>query len=149
MSNWNYTREEANRLSPGDYRVAIVEVQETTSKSSGNPMIVVTVQPNGSNIKIQNYIVRNEYFNRNMTQFFDAFPQIEEGDFNFLGWVGCVGAARLKEDENGYLKVAWFLDAKRAEKLPPWQGDMPERQTVTEIGGDFTEVDDTDDLPFI
>ena len=147
MSNWNYTREEANRLSPGDYRVAIVEVQETTSKSSGNPMIVVTVQPNGSNIKIQNYIVRNEYFNRNMTQFFDAFPQIEEGDFNFLGWVGCVGAARLKEDENGYLKVAWFLDAKRAEKLPPWQGDMPERQTVTEIGG-FEEIEDSEDLPF-
>ena len=76
MSNWEYTREEANRLSPGDYRVAIVDVQEATSKSSGNPMLVVTVQPNGSNIKIQNYIVRNEYFNRNMTQLFDAFPQI-------------------------------------------------------------------------
>lgn len=147
MSNWEYTREEANRLSPGDYRVAIVDVQEATSKSSGNPMLVVTVQPNGSNIKIQNYIVRNEYFNRNMTQLFDAFPQIQEGDFNFLGWVGCVGAARLKEDENGYLKVAWFLDARRAEKLPPWQGDVPERQTVTEIGG-FEEIEDSEDLPF-
>ena len=147
MSNWEYTREEANRLSPGDYRVAIVDVQEATSKSSGNPMLVVTVQPNGSNIKIQNYIVRNEYFNRNMTQLFVAFPQIQEGDFNFLGWVGCVGAARLKEDENGYLKVAWFLDARRAEKLPPWQGDVPERQTVTEIGG-FEEIEDSEDLPF-
>ena len=79
-------------------------------------MIVVTVQPNGSNIKIQNYIVKNEYFNRNMTQFYDAFPQIQEGDFNMLGWVGCVGAARLKEDENGYLKVAWFIDYRRAGK---------------------------------
>ena len=61
-----------------------------------------------------------------------------------LGWVGCVGAARLKEDENGYLEVAWFIDSRRAEKLPPWRGDVPERQTVT----DFTPVESDDDLPF-
>lgn len=148
MSNWDYTREESNRLSPGDYRVVILDVQETTSKSSGLPMLVIMVQPNGSSAKIQNYIVKNEYFNRNMTQFFDAFPQIQEGDFNLLGWVGCIGAARLKEDENGYLKVAWFLDQRRAEKLPPWKGELPERQTVTELG--FQEVDplDEDELPF-
>lgn len=146
MSNWDYTREESNRLSPGDYRVEIVDVQEAISKTSNNPMLVITVRPNGSNIKIQTYLVKNEHFNRNATQFFDAFPQIQEGDFNILGWVGCVGAARLKEDENGYLKVAWFLDARRAEKLPPWQGDMPERQTVTTLGG-FTDIED-DELPF-
>ena len=147
MSNWDYTREESNRLSPGDYRVEIVDVQEAISKTSNNPMLVITVRPNGSNIKIQTYLVKNEHFNRNATQFFDAFPQIQEGDFNILGWVGCVGAARLKEDENGYLKVAWFLDARRAEKLPPWQGEMPERQTVTELGDGFVEIKD-DELPF-
>ena len=145
MGDWDYKREESTKLSAGDYRVAIVDAQETVSKTSGNPMIVVTVQPNGSNIKIQNYIVRNQYFNRNMTQFFDAFPQIDEGDFNLLGWVGCVGAARLKEDENGYIKVAWFLDEKRAEKLPPWQGEVPERQTVTALDG-AEEVEE--ELPF-
>ena len=145
MSDWEYKREEASRLSAGDYRVAIVDAQNGISKTSSNPMITVTVQPNGSNIKIHSYIVKNEYFNRNATQFFDAFPQIDEGDFNLLGWVGCVGAARLKEDENGYIKVAWFLDAKRAEKLPPWQGEMPERQTVTALDG-AEEVDE--DLPF-
>ena len=57
------------------------------------------------------------------------------------------GCCPPKEDENGYLKVAWFLDARRAEKLPPWQGDVPERQTVTEIGG-FEEIEDSEDLPF-
>lgn len=148
MSNWDYTREEPTRLEAGDYRVEIVDVQEAVSKTSNNPMLVITVKPNGSNIKIQNYIVKNQYWNRNMTQFFDAFPQIQEGDFNLLGWVGCIGAARLKEDENGYLKVAWFLDQRRAEKLPPWKGELPERQTVTELG--FQEVDplDEDELPF-
>lgn len=145
MSGWNYAREEQSRLEPGDYRVEIVAVEETVSKR-GNDMIVVTIKPNGSNIKINHYIVQGPYFNRNMTQFFDAFPQIEEGDFNMLGWIGCVGAARLKEDDNGYLKVAWFIGAKKAEKLPPWVGEMPERQSITDIGG-FSEIDESE-LPF-
>lgn len=143
-SHWSYQREEYTRPSPGDYRVEIVDAQEAIAQSSGNQMIVVTVKPNRSNIAIKHYIVRNEYFNRNMTQFFDAFPQIAEGDFAFLGWVGCVGAARLKEDESGYLRVAWFLTPQRAEKLPPWQGEVPERQTVT----DLLAVEDDPDFPF-
>ena len=144
MSDWEYKREESGRIT-GDHRIVIVGAQDSVSKTSGNNMITVIVQPNGSNIKIHSYIVKNEYFNRNATQFFDAFPQIDEGDFNLLGWVGCVGAARLKEDENGYIKVAWFLDAKRAEKLPPWQGEVPERQTVTALDG-AEEVEE--ELPF-
>ena len=146
MSNWDYTREESNRLSAGDYRVEIVDAEEKTSKS-GNKMIVVTVQPNGSNIKIQNYIVKNEYFNRNATELFDSF-NIEEGNFNLLTWKGAVGAARLKEDENGYLKIAWFVDKKKAEKLPAWIGEVPERQTVTELEGGFQKIDGDEDLPF-
>lgn len=144
MSNWDFVRVETPRIEVGDHRVVIVDAKETVSRTSGNPMIVVTVSPNGSEMKLNSYFVKNEYFNRNMTQFFDAFPQIKFGDFNFLGWIGCVGAARLKEDEQGYLKVQYFIDAKRAEKLRPWQGKEPERQTVTE----FDTVEDADDLPF-
>ncbi len=131
-NNWEFQREEAKRIEPGNYRVEVILAEETTSKTSGNPMIVVTVQPNGSNILIKNYIVKNEYFNRNMTSFFDSF-NIEEGNFNFLSWVGAVGAANLIEDENGYLKVKYFIDKKRAENLPEWKGELPERQTITEI----------------
>ena len=151
MSTWDdWSREEAPRLEPGDYRVEITAVEETESKA-GNPMIVVTVRPNGSNINIKHYIVKNQYFNRNMTDFFDSF-NIDEGDFNFPTWVGAVGAAKLAEDENGYLKVRWFISESKAEKLPPWHGTMPERQTVTVIGGvtaGFVDVvPDEDDLPF-
>lgn len=151
MSTWDdWSREEAPRLEPGDYRVEITAVEETESKA-GNPMIVVTVRPNGSKINIKHYIVKNQYFNRNMTDFFDSF-NIDEGDFNFPTWVGAVGAAKLAEDENGYLKVRWFISESKAEKLPPWHGTMPERQTVTVIGGvtaGFVDVvPDEDDLPF-
>lgn len=147
MSHWDdYKREERQRLAPGDYRVEIVDVEETTSKA-GNPMLVVSIRPNQSKITIRHYIVKNDYFNRNMTEFFDSF-NIEEGDFAFPTWVGAVGAARLKEDENGYLKVGWFLSQEKADDLPPWVGALPERQEITSIGT-FDPLDDDDDLPFV
>lgn len=108
-------------------------------------MLVVTVQPNGSTMRIKHYIVKNDYFNRNMTQLFDSF-NIDEGDFNLMTWVGAVGAARLKTDDRGYLKVAWFIRKNKAEELPPWVGEMPERVTVDSSG--FAEIDQPDDLPF-
>lgn len=139
-----YKREERSRLTPGDYRVAITEVEETVSRS-GNPMLVVTVQPNGSEIHIKHYLVKNEYFNLNLTELLDSFGLGE--NFDTLTWVGAVGAARLVEDENGYLKVRYFLSPERAEKLPPWQGKEPERQEVSSLGDGFEMLDD-DDLPF-
>lgn len=139
-----YRREERARLAPGDYRVAITGVEETTSRS-GNPMLVVTVQPNGSEIHIKHYLVRNEYFNRNLTELLDSFGLGE--NFDTLTWVGAVGAAKLAEDENGYLKVRFFLSPERAEKLPPWQGKEPERREVSSLGDGFEALDE-DDLPF-
>lgn len=139
-----YRREERAHLTPGDYRVAITDVEETTSRN-GNPMLVVTVQPNGSEIHIKHYLVKNEYFNRNLTDLLDSFGLGE--NFDTLTWVGAVGAARLVEDENGYLKVRYFLTPERAEKLPPWQGREPERQEVSSLGDGFEELDE-DDLPF-
>lgn len=145
MSSWDdYKREERGpRLTPGDYRVEIVSVEEKESKA-GNPMLVIGVRPNGSNITINHYIVKNEWFNRNMTDFFDSF-NIDDGDFTLPTWVGAVGAARLKEDDRGYLKVQYFLDQRRAEKLPPWDGPMPERQELTKLD----DVEDDGDLPWV
>lgn len=140
-----YRREERAHLTPGDYRVAITEVEETTSRS-GNPMLVVTVQPNGSKIHIKHYLVKNEYFNRNLTELLDSFGLGE--NFDTLTWVGAVGAARLIEDDNGYLKVRYFLSPERAEKLPPWDGKQPERQEVTSLEDGIDGVLDDDDLPF-
>lgn len=144
MSNWDsYHREERPRLSPGDYRVEIVSVEEKESKA-GNPMLVIGVQPNGSKIIIYHYIVKNEWFNRNMTDFFDSF-NIDDGDFTLPTWIGAVGAARLKEDDKGYLKVQYFISEDRAEKLPPWEGKLPERQELTKLD----DVEDDGELPWV
>ena len=143
MNNWSdYQREERARLAPGDYRVEIVGVEDTTSKS-GNPMLVISIRPNGSNITIKHYIVKNDYFNRNMTEFFDSF-NIDDGDFALPTWVGAVGAAKLKEDENGYLKVGRFINQNKAESLPAWQGEMPQRQELTKL----EPLADDGDLPW-
>lgn len=153
MGYWDegYKREEHSRIDPGDYRVQIISVEESTSRSSGNPMLIVTVRPNGSDIKIKHYIVKNAYYNRNMTELKDSFG-IADNDFILASWVGAVGAARLIEDENGYLKVRRFLNPKQQEKLPPWEGPVPARQTVssTPSANEFEEIPmpDEDDLPF-
>lgn len=132
MSNWDYHREERARTQEGDHRVTIINAEETISKTSGNKMIVVTVRPNNSDININYYLVKNQYFNRNMTAFFDSFD-IPDGDFNFLSWKGAMGAAKLVNDEDGYLKVRWFINKEKARQLPQWQGEIPERNVVSTL----------------
>lgn len=147
MAEWNYQREDSRTDAlKGKYRCVIVDVEETTSKTSGLPMIVVTVRPSGTKFKVKTYIVKNDKFNKNMTQFYDSFPEIPEGTFNFVEWVGCEGAAEFGEDEQGYTRLKWFISAQKAEGLPPFEGEKPERQVVTKID----EMDDDDDeLPFM
>lgn len=151
MSWDNYRREERQRMEPGDHRVCIIDVEETVSRA-GNDMLVLTLQPSGSKIKIKHYIVDNEYRNRNLTELFDSFD-IEDGDMCFASWIGAVGAARLAEDDNGYLKVKFFINAEKAENLPEWQGEKPMKQTVNNSfaaadSDDFEPLAGDDDVPF-
>lgn len=148
MSNWDdykrEEREEQNKVT-GKLRCVITDVEETTSKASGLPMIVVSVRPSGTMFKVKSYIVKNEHFNRNMTQFFDAFPEIEDGNFSFMEWIGALGAAYFDLDDRGYVRVKYWIDAVRAELFPPFEGERPERQTITKL----SDQDDIDpDLPF-
>lgn len=140
MSNWSdFQREEKERESAvtGKHRVVITDVSEGVtgqmSKNPGTPMIIVKVRPSGRHFSVTHRIVKNDYFNRNMTSFFDAFPEIRFGDFSFLSWIGCEGAAMFKEDDRGYTQVSYFLSPERAADLPPFEGDKPERQTITAI----------------
>lgn len=149
--DWNFQREDKERESAitGKHRVVIVEADEgvtgPNSKNPGTPMIVVKVRPSGRRFTVTYRIVKNDWFNRNMTQFFDAFPDIEFGDFNFISWTGAEGAAMFKEDDRGYTQISYFISPERAADLPPFEGDKPERVTV----GKLIDADDDDgDLPF-
>lgn len=145
MADWSvgFEREERVEIPEGDYRVAITAVEEKKSQA-GNDMLVITLKLCGANITVKDYIVKNKWFNRNMTEFFDSF-NIDEGDFNILTWIGASGAAKFKRDEKGYLKKAWYIPASKIEELnlPEWD-KQPERQTVTEM----EDLSEDDDLPF-
>ena len=152
MSIWDgFGREEKERESAvtGKHRVVIVEADESVtgpnSKNPGTPMVVIKLRPSGRRFTVTHRIVKNDYFNRNMTQFFDAFPEIPFGEQNMLLWVGAEGAAMFKEDANGYTQVQYFLSPERAADLPLFEGEKPERQTVTSL--DDTENDE--ELPFL
>lgn len=154
MENWanSYQREErGGGGTTGKQRCVIVSAEEKVSKA-GKPMIEVGVRPSGCAFTVKTYLVQGEYFNRNATQLFDAFPEIPEGNFNLLEWVGAEGAAMFDLDPNGYLKVKYFIDSVKAADLPPFEGDKPERQTVTSLDEDEPGADDFDDdgdLPFV
>lgn len=151
MGNWDsYKREEQEHESAltGKCRVVITSAEEAVtgpnSKNPGTPMIVIKVRPSGRKFTVTHRIVKGDWFNRNMTQFFDAFPEITDGDFNFMSWVGAEGAAFFKEDANGYTQVSYFLDPVRAADLPPFEGEKPQKQTITALD----DAEDDGDLPF-
>lgn len=152
MGNFgNYKRDESGKNPlTGKMRCVIVSAEETVSKSSGLPMIVVSVRPSGCDFSVKTYIVNNDNFNKNMTQFFDAFPEIGDGNFEFLTWIGAEGAANFGEDDNGYLKIKRWVYPEQAESLPPFEGKKPERQEITSLADKEDEdPEDDGDLPFV
>lgn len=152
MGNWDsYKREENERASAitGKRRVVITEATEgvtgVNSKVPGTPQIIIKLRPSGCKFTLTSRIQKDDRFNRRMTEFFDAFPDVGDGNFNFIEWVGCEGAAMLKEGNNGYTEVAYFLDPVRAADLPPFEGDKPKKQTIIRLDDDG---DTDDELPF-
>ena len=144
MSNWNYVREESTNIGAGDRRFEVVSADEKETRETHKRMIVVGLKINGATFTVSDYFVEGDYFNKKVTQFFDS-TGIEGGNFDLITWVGAVGAARFKEDVNGYLKVQYYLDPKRAANIPAWEGELPKRQTVTTLESDEPK---DDDLPF-
>lgn len=126
---WNYQREETQFevLPEGQYRIRIKSAEKTQSKS-GNDMLALQFEVSGSNSILYHYIVfladRPEITNRMLTQFFDSFKDIPEGEFDTSKWIGKVGACKVKHDEyngNKTAKVSYFIKAEKQGDLPAWE----------------------------
>lgn len=129
--DWNYTRDESKgEFSPipeGAYRLRIVSVEKAVA-STGKQMLTIKFDVSGQNSKLWHNIVflpdRPEITNRNLTQFFDSFKDIAEGERDLSKWVGKVGAAVVKHREyNGKTKVDvdYFISKDKQANLPAWQ----------------------------
>ena len=141
---WKFerTENEFQQIPAGDHRVVIESADKAKSKA-GNDMLVIKLRVSGYQSMLWHYIVfmdeHPEITNRKLTELFDSFG-IEDGNFNLASYVGKAGAAHVKIDDQGYSKVSYFLKKDKAEKLPPWKGDLPEKKQP----GGFTPVEDED-----
>jgi hypothetical protein len=150
MPNWNemYTihKDEApkgGRLEPGDHRMVILSAEEGKSKS-GKDMITVSMRPSGAQMTLKYFVVEGPYFSRNMDELWESFG-LKSGDYEFAGWRGAMGAAKLATDDRGYLKIKYLLRPEKAANLPEWKGPKIER---VQVDNGFVKVDDDEDMPW-
>ena len=153
---WNYQREESNGFAPlpeGKYRIRVKSVEKAES-SKGNEMLVFQFDVSGSNSTLYHYITflpnNPSVTNGQLTQFFDSFKDIQDGDFNMLNWIGKVGACKVKhETYNGEprARISYFIKADKQGDLPPWQEVGTVSSSVT-AGTGFAPADSGYDVPF-
>lgn len=152
---WEFKREETQFavLPEGQYRIRIKSAEKAQSKS-GNDMLALQFDVSGSNTILYHYIVfmqdRPEITNRMLTQFFDSFKDIAEGDLNPDNWIGKVGACKVKHDEyngNKTAKVSYFIKADKQGDLPPWKEPSANNEATTTDSGFVSALDDKG-LPF-
>lgn len=158
---WTYKREEREGFEPipeGIYRVRIASADKAISKN-GRDMLTLQFDVSGYNQILYHYITfmddKPEMTNRMLTQFFDAFPQIEEGDFNMAHWIGKVGACKVKHEEyngNQSAKVHYFIHANKQKDLEPWKEPPRNGGTSKPLppadGDGFMKLEDLPDIPF-
>lgn len=154
---WEFKREEQQFqvLPEGNYRIRVKEADKAISKN-GNDMLVLQFEVSGTTRILYHYIVflndRPEITNRMLTQFFDSFAGIPEGDFNMANWIGKVGACHIKHDEyQGQTRerISYFIKAEKQADLPAWQEPANAGGGAKVDGDGFMEIPEGDeDLPF-
>lgn len=151
---WEFKREEQQFevLPEGQYRIRIKSADKAVSKN-GNDMLVLQFEVSGKKNILFHYIVfmndRPEITNRMLTQFFDSFKDIPEGDFNMQNWIGKVGACTVKHDEyngNTTARISYFIKADKQDALPQWQEPSTNGLKVDSDGN--VDTSDIGDLPF-
>ena len=130
MANWTfdanqYEEQDFSIIPAGDHRVRIADVEEKVSKG-GNEMYEITFEVSGHNSKLWFYLVLDQSdpkkTNQRIGDFFNSFGITGHALGTGKQWIGKVGAVRVKHEEyNGNMsaKVAFVLNRKNQEKLPP------------------------------
>lgn len=149
---WSYKREEQTfqPIPEGTYRIRIKSAEKAMSKK-GNDMLAFQFEVSGSSQVLYHYITfldnNPEITNRMLTQFFDSFAGIPEGDFNMKQWIGKVGACKVKHEEyngNQQAKISYFISADKQDDLPPWReanGALVDADGFMQVDGDpFEEL---------
>lgn len=153
---WAYKREEQSfeQVPVGKHRIRIRSAEKAISRTSGNDMLALQFEVSGMPNILYHYIVflddRPEITNRMLTQFFDSFSAIAEGDFNMNHWIGKVGACMVNVDKNDpeRTRISYFIKADKQGDLPPWRNSRGEIVKPDEFEHEFAEVEQDDGFPF-
>ena len=157
---WDYKRKEGGfetDITEGKHRIRIASAEKAVSKT-GKDMLALQFEVSGCNSILYHYIVfmpdHADITNRNLTQFFDSFKDIPDGEFDTAKWVGKVGACQVKhEDYNGSktARVHYFIPADKQDDLPAWQSASGVAAPTTTADG-FVKPEpmpcDDEDAPF-
>lgn len=134
---WTYNPNEYEEkiyeiIPAGDHRVRISDVTEKTFKS-GNSGYEIVLDVSGYGSKVWFYLVLDpqdtKKTNQRIGTFFDCFNILNYDMNAYRGWIGKVGAVRIKHevyDGNINAKVAFCIARSKQDKLPPAQfGEAP------------------------
>ena len=85
----------------GDLAVTVRSAKVAATKT-GNQMLEISLDVERSNgvLYIERYVA-GDYFNKNMSRFFDAFG-IQRGNFNFQAWIGKRAMGHFEHQEESY-----------------------------------------------
>jgi len=117
------------QLVEGDYAVKIHNITFKPTKN-GDPMMTIDLITKDSPIVFKHRIVKNDYFNSNMTKFFDCF-KIPRGNFEYQRWLERVGKCHIAKGEpnaegKAYMEIKYLIvDAKAASPTPQAQVQRP------------------------
>jgi len=146
---WNYQREEKGfktNVPEGKHRIRVKSADKAKSKND-NDMLVLQFEISGYKSTLYHYITfmddKPQTTNRMLTDFFDSFKDIPDGEFDMSKWIGKVGACVVKHEEyqgNVNAKLSWFIPADKQGDLPPWK--EPDGTEVDENG--FAQVKDAE-----
>ena len=121
--DWNYERPQ---VPEGAHRIRVISAKVAKSKA-GNDMLALRFDVSGITTILSHYITflpdRPELTNRLLTQFFDSFPDIPCGNFDFSQWIGKMGACVVTKDRNNpaRTRLYYFISAADQDDLEPWQ----------------------------
>ena len=158
---WQFKREESSnfttKIPEGKHRIRVKSAEKAVSKS-GNDMLVLQFDVSGYDSVLYHYITfmadKPEITNRMLTQFFDSFKGIPEGEFNTAKWIGQVGACVVKHEEyngNTNAKISYFLNADKQGDLPAWkepQGANMDLTAASNLPTEFTAASSNMEIPF-
>ncbi|MBP5175572.1 MAG: hypothetical protein J6Y16_00550 [Treponema sp.] len=147
----NYQYEDYSRVfdvADGDHTVTIMGAQVKQTQKGNQMLEVSLLVPDAGNMTYIERYVEGDYFNQNMSKFFDAFG-IQAGNFNFSSWVkkSAKGHFIHKEetflDKQGIQKKVnrcrmQYLIVPEKEQFPediPYQQNQPQQMSAQEQQG--------------